>query len=55
MQDDNDPPKTNMEDSAEIGQDTILRSSEPSDFQSLLPLRTVDILLNVINHCFEPR
>lgn len=55
MQDDNDPPFTNMEDSAEILQDTILRSSEPSDFQSLLPLRTVDILLNVIDHCFEPR
>ena len=55
MQDDNDPPKTNMEDSAEIWQDTILRSSEPSDFQSLLPLRTVDIPLNVIDHCLEPR
>lgn len=55
MQDDNDPPKTDMEDSAEIWQDTILRSSEPTDFQSLLPLRAVDVPLNVIDHCFEPR
>jgi len=55
MRDDNDPPKTNVEEGAEFWQETILRSSEPSDFQSLLPLQTVDVPLKVIDHCFEPR
>ena len=55
MRDDNDPPKTNLEDSAEFWQETMLRSSEPSDFKSILPLRTVDDQIHVIGHCYEPR
>ena len=55
MRDDNDPPKTNLEEGAEFWPETMLRSSEPSDFQTVLPLQTVDIPLKVIDHCLEPR
>ena len=55
MRDDNDPPKTNLEDSAEFWQETMLRSSEPSDFHPLLPLQTIDVQMEVIELCLEPR
>jgi hypothetical protein len=55
MRDDNDPPKTNLEDTAELWQETMLRSSEPSDFHSLLPLQTVDLQMEVIELCLDIR
>jgi hypothetical protein len=55
MRDDNDPPKTNLEDIAEFWQETMLRSSEPSDFHSLLPLQTVDLQMEVIELCLDIR
>lgn len=55
MREDNDPPKTNMEEGAEFWQETMLRSNEPSDFHSLLPLQTIDFQMEVIELCLEPR